>query len=42
MTKRELIYELKKMLKVPALTKREFKQAEVISEVIKILEEAKP
>ena len=42
MTTEQLIEELKKMIKIPPLTKREFKQAEVISEVIKILEEAKP
>ena len=34
----ELIIELKKMIKIPPLTEREIRQAEVISEVIKILE----
>ena len=38
----KLITELKKMIKIPPLTEREIKQAEVISEVIKILEGAKP
>ena len=38
MTTEQLIEELKKMIKIPPLTEREIKQAEVISEVIKILE----
>ncbi len=45
MTERELIYELEKMLKVPPLTQKEFKQAKVIKEAIsklEELEEAKP
>lgn len=41
----ELITELKKMIKIPPLTEREIKQAEVIKAMIEILEEleeAKP
>lgn len=34
----ELITELKKMIKIPPLTEREIKQAEVIKKVIEILE----
>lgn len=39
MTNEQLIEELEKIIKIPALTKREFKQAEVIKEAISKLEE---
>ena len=42
MTTEEIIEELKKIIKVPALTDREQRETEVIKKVIKILEEAKP